>query len=144
MGVVDFGAVARLPGGELPRAIGRLMRIALEDDYAEVLDHLRDEGFVKPNIRIDPDDLRDYLGPFIEPAREESFRFSREWMRGQFQRINDPHEPGFTMALKLNLPPAYLLIHRVWIGGIGVLCQLEAQAAFRSILEESLPGFRED
>jgi predicted unusual protein kinase regulating ubiquinone biosynthesis (AarF/ABC1/UbiB family) len=144
MGVVDFGAVARLPGGELPRAIGRLMRIALEDDYAEVLDHLRDEGLVKPNIRIDPDDLRDYLGPFIEPAREESFRFSREWMRGQFQRINDPHEPGFTMALKLNLPPAYLLIHRVWIGGIGVLCQLEAQAAFRSILEESLPGFRED
>ncbi|HET6624764.1 MAG TPA: AarF/ABC1/UbiB kinase family protein [Nocardioidaceae bacterium] len=144
MGVVDFGAVARLPDHELPRSIGSLMRIAMLDDYAEVLESLRAEGFVKPNIRIDPGELRDYLGPFIEPAREETFRFSRTWMRTQFQRLNDPREPGYTMTLKLNLPPSYLLIHRVWLGGIGVLCQLEATAPFRQILNESLPGFAED
>jgi predicted unusual protein kinase regulating ubiquinone biosynthesis (AarF/ABC1/UbiB family) len=143
MGVVDFGAVARLPEHGLPRSIGSLMRIAMLDNYEDVLEALRAEGFVKPNIRIDPNDLRDYLGPFIEPAREETFRFSREWMRRQFQRLNDPREPGYTMTLKLNLPPSYLLIHRVWIGGIGVLCQLEAEAPFRSILNESLPGFAE-
>ncbi|HZJ07568.1 MAG TPA: AarF/ABC1/UbiB kinase family protein [Nocardioidaceae bacterium] len=144
LGVVDFGAVARLPEGELPRSIGRLMRIAMLDDYEDVLENLRAEGFVKPNIKIDPADLRDYLGPFIEPARHETFRFSRKWMRSQFQRINDPREPGYTMVLKLNLPPSYLLIHRVWVGGIGVLCQLEAEAPFRAILTESLPGFAED
>lgn len=114
------------------------------DDYEDVLENLRAEGFVKPNIKIDPADLRDYLGPFIEPARHETFRFSRKWMRSQFQRINDPREPGYTMVLKLNLPPSYLLIHRVWVGGIGVLCQLEAEAPFRAILTESLPGFAED
>jgi predicted unusual protein kinase regulating ubiquinone biosynthesis (AarF/ABC1/UbiB family) len=141
MGVVDFGAVARLPEHGLPRSIGSLMRIAMLNNYADVLDALREEGFVKPHIRIDPDDLRDYLGPFIDPAREERFRFSREWMREQFQRLNDPREPGYTMTLKLNLPPSYLLIHRVWIGGIGVLCQLEAEAPFREVLTESLPGF---
>ena len=141
MGVVDFGAVARLPGRELPRSIGTLMRIAMLDDYTEVLENLREEGFVKPNIRIDPGELRDYLNPFIEPARHETFTFSREWMRSQFQRLNDPREPGYTMTLRLNLPPSYLLIHRVWIGGIGVLCQLGAEAPFREILEESLPGF---
>ena len=27
--------------------------------------------------------------------------------------------------MKLNLPPEYLLIHRVWLGGIGVLCQID-------------------
>jgi predicted unusual protein kinase regulating ubiquinone biosynthesis (AarF/ABC1/UbiB family) len=143
MGVVDYGAVARLPERGLPRAIGSLMRIAMLDEYDDVLDALRDEGFVKPNIRIDPKDLRDYLSPFIEPARHERFTFSRAWMREQFQRINDPREPGYTMTLKLNLPPSYLLIHRVWIGGIGVLCQLGATAPFREILEDALPGFAE-
>ena len=144
LGVVDYGAVARLPERQLPRAIGRLMRIAMREDYHQVLDGLRADGFVKPNIHIDPNDLRDYLGPFIEPARVERFRFSRQWMRDQFRRLNDPREPAYTMTLKLNLPPSYLLIHRVWIGGIGVLCQLEAEAPFREILTESLPGFDED
>jgi hypothetical protein len=44
----------------------------------------------------------------------------------------------------MNLPPHYLLIHRVWSGGIGVLSQLNAEANFRELLEESLPGFADD
>ena len=144
IGVVDFGAVARLPERQLPRSIGSLIRIAMRDDYDDVLSGLRAEGFVKPHIRIDPRDLRDYLSPFIEPASVERFRFSRQWMRGQFQRINDPREPGYTLTLKINLPPSYLLIHRVWIGGIGVLSQLEAEAPFREILTQSLPGFADE
>ena len=43
--------------------------------------------------------------------------------------------------MKLNLPPSYLLIHRTWLAGLGVLCQLECEAPFRQILTESLPGF---
>ena len=43
--------------------------------------------------------------------------------------------------MKLNLPPSYLLIHRTWLAGVGVLCQLECEAPFRQILVESLPGF---
>jgi hypothetical protein len=144
LGVVDFGSVARLPEHGLPRAIGTLMRIAMLDDYDEVLESLREEGFVRPNIRIDPDELRDYLGPFVDPAREERFRFSRKWMREQFQRLHDPKRPGSTVSLRLNLPPSYLLIHRVWLGGIGVLSQLEAEAPFREILTEALPGFSGD
>jgi predicted unusual protein kinase regulating ubiquinone biosynthesis (AarF/ABC1/UbiB family) len=144
IGIVDFGAVARLPEKSLPRTIGSLIRIAMYDDYDDVLEGLRAEGFVKPRITIDPGDLRDYLSPFIEPARTESFVFSRAWMREQFQRIQDPRQPGSTLVLRLNLPPSYLLIHRVWIGSIGVLCQLEAELPFREILEEALPGFAEE
>jgi hypothetical protein len=62
-------------------------------------------------------------------------------MRDQFNRVSDPRQPGGTMALKINLPPQFLLIHRVWLGGIGVLSQLGAEAPFRAILAESLPGF---
>ncbi len=144
IGVVDFGAVARLPERGLPRSIGTLMRIAMLDDYDDVLASLRAEGFVRPNIRVDPKELRDYLGPFVEPAKYDRFRFSREWMREQFQRLQDPRHPGSTLSLRLNLPPSYLLIHRVWVGGIGVLCQLEAEAPFRDILDEALPGFAAD
>jgi predicted unusual protein kinase regulating ubiquinone biosynthesis (AarF/ABC1/UbiB family) len=141
LGVLDFGAVARLPEGRMPESIGTLMRIALDDDYAEVVDRLRDEGFIKPRITVDPDELREYLSPFVEPAREPTFRFTRAWMREQFTRVNDPRSPGYTLTVKLNLPPSYLLIHRVWLGGVGVMCQLEAEAPFRQMLEESLPGF---
>ena len=143
MGVLDFGAVARLPDGGLPSAMGSLIRIAgIEDDEA-LVEGLRAEGFIKDRVKVDPGQLLDYLSPFVEPTKVERFRFSREWMRTQFQRINDPRSPSYTLALKLNLPPAYLLIHRTWLGGIGVLSQLEAEAPFRQILTESLPGFAE-
>jgi predicted unusual protein kinase regulating ubiquinone biosynthesis (AarF/ABC1/UbiB family) len=144
LGIVDFGAVARLPERSLPPAMGSLIRIATLDDYDDVLTGLRQEGFVKPTITIDTDELRDYLGPFVEPARPETFTFSRSWMRGQFQRLQDPRQPGSTLALRLNLPPSYLLIHRVYIGCVGVLCQLEVELPFRQILAELMPGFAED
>ena len=95
-------------------------------------------------MKVDPQLVLDYLSPFIEPARDETFRFSREWMRAQFERINNPRDPAFTMATKLNLPTNYLLIHRTWLGGLGLLSQLEAEAPFRAILEENLPGFAVD
>jgi len=143
MGVVDYGAVARLPDGGLPPVIGQLARLAVEDDYDGVLQGLRRAGFVKPSVQIDAADLRAYLDPFIEPATTETFTFSRAWMREQFARINDPRSPGYTTVLKVNLPPEYLLIHRVWLGGIGVLSQLGAEAPFASLMAEALPDFRE-
>ena len=143
MGVLDFGAVARLPNRGLPEAMGRLIRVAATQEKDELVEGLRREGFIKDNMRVDPDLVLEYLGPFIEPARVERFRFSRAWMQGQFQRINDPRSPSYTVAMKLNLPPAYLLIHRTWLGGVGVLSQLEAEAPFRQILTDSLPGFAE-
>ena len=45
------------------------------------------------------------------------------------------------MALKLNIPPEYGLIYRVWLGGIAVLAQLDVTADFAAVLREYLPGF---
>lgn len=140
LGVVDFGLCARLPDG-LPPAMGRLLRISLEGDGDAVVEGLRAEGFIKPRMEIDPGQLMDYLAPFAEPARADTFQFSRAWMRAQANRTSDFRSPSASMALKINLPPSYLLIHRVWIGGVAVLSQLEAEAPFRSVLEEFLPGF---
>lgn len=140
LGVLDYGLVSRLPDG-LPSSMGQLLRRALDGEAEAMLDGLREEGFIKPHIRIQPEALYDYLAPFTEPAATASFHFNRPWMRELFARINDPRRPGYTIGLKINLPPSYLLIHRTWIGGMGVLSQLDAEAPFRAELEKWLPGF---
>lgn len=139
LGVLDFGAAARLPNG-LPSSVGVVLQAALEGDRQGMLDALRAEGFVKAAVELDPDELYEYLSPFVEPARVENFTFSRTWMRAQFERVNDPRGDGAT-GLKINLPPSYLLIHRVWLGAIAILSQLGATAPFRSELIRWVPGF---
>ena len=141
LGVLDFGAVARLPGGVLPPVMGALIRLATEGDYAAMTQVLREEGFIRDRITLAPEQLEAYLGPFLEPAREPDFAFSRAWMQQQFLRVNDPRGEAYATMLRLNLPPSYMLIHRTWAGGVGVLSQLEARVPFRQVLSESLPGF---
>jgi predicted unusual protein kinase regulating ubiquinone biosynthesis (AarF/ABC1/UbiB family) len=140
LGVIDFGAVNRLPDGA-PEPIGRLARWALEGRAEEVLQALRDEGFVKPTIHVDAERVLDYLLPLLEPIRAETFRFSREWLRRQAVRLADPRSPANQLGRQLNLPPSYLLIHRVTTGTIGVLCQLNGEAPYRELMERWQPGF---
>jgi hypothetical protein len=42
---------------------------------------------------------------------------------------------------RLNLPPSYVLIHRVSTSGIGVLCQLECEGPFRAEVLQWMPGY---
>lgn len=138
--VLDFGAVAELPNG-LPTAMGTLLRIAMSGDADSVAEGLREEGFILPNVSVDPEQVLNYLDPFVEPAKHPEFHFTRAWIRGQFMRLNDVKNPDFTIGLKLNLPPSYALIHRVWLGCIAVLCQLDATVPMRAELDEWVPGF---
>ncbi|MGW2931870.1 ABC1 kinase family protein [Streptomyces sp. NPDC001156] len=140
LGVLDFGTVDRLPGG-LPTPIGHSLRMTLEGDAQSVYELLCAEGFVKETIELDPDAVLDYLLPIIEPAEADAFTFSRGWMRSQAARVADPRSPAYQLGKQLNLPPAYLLIHRVTLSTIGVLCQLGATVRLRDELEEWLPGF---
>jgi len=139
LGVIDFGAVNRLPDG-MPPEIGPLLTTGLEGSAEDVLAGLREIGFVKERIDLDPQRLLDYLEPFMAPFRTDTFTFSRDWLRGVFAHINDPRQPNYAVAYKLNLPPEYLLIHRVWGGGIGVLSQLGGTVHGRAIVDELLPG----
>ncbi|MEV0131493.1 AarF/ABC1/UbiB kinase family protein [Dactylosporangium sp. NPDC050688] len=142
LGVLDFGAVARLPGGH-PEAIGRLTRLALAGDAEAVLAGLQDEGFVKRDAKIDAAAVLGYIRPMLDPIAEPKFRFSRAWLRAEAGRLANPKSPAYAMSRQLNLPPSYMLTHRVTLGSIGVLCQLEAEAPYREIIEQWLPGFAE-
>lgn len=138
LAVLDFGAVDRLPKG-LPAPIGRLARLAIDGSADDVLNGLRDEGFVRSSIDIDAETLLDYLLPLLEPIRHETFHFRRSWLRAEAIRLADLRQA--TVGMKLNLPPSYMLIHRVTLGVMGVLCQLDATAPFRAECERWLPGF---
>ncbi|GHG96401.1 ABC1 kinase family protein [Streptomyces lanatus] len=140
LGVLDFGTVDRLPGG-LPTPIGDSLRMTLDGEADSVYELLCAEGFVKESIDLDPDAVLDYLLPIIEPAQVDEFTFTRGWMRSQAARVADPRSPAYQLGKQLNLPPAYLLIHRVTLSTIGVLCQLGATVRLREELEEWLPGF---
>jgi predicted unusual protein kinase regulating ubiquinone biosynthesis (AarF/ABC1/UbiB family) len=143
LGVMDFGAVDRLPDG-LPVAMGALVSLALAGDAQGLADGLRAEGFVRPNVSIAADQLLGFLQPFLEPMRHELFTVDRAWLRAQAARIQDPRRPDFLVGTRLNLPPDYLLIHRVWLGGIGVLSQIGGTIPMRDLLIAHLPGIDED
>jgi predicted unusual protein kinase regulating ubiquinone biosynthesis (AarF/ABC1/UbiB family) len=142
LGVVDFGAVARLPDGP-PEPLGRMTRLALQGRTDELLAAMRDYGFIRPGIEVDPNGVLDYLRPILDPLAVERFTFTREWMRTQAARIGDPRSEEARVGRMFNLPPSYLLIHRVTLGSLAVLCQLGATAPFRALAERWQPGFAE-
>jgi predicted unusual protein kinase regulating ubiquinone biosynthesis (AarF/ABC1/UbiB family) len=140
LGVLDFGAVDHLPDG-LPPFLGRLLRIMHEDepDISAVERELRAYGFLRPGFEVDLDALRAFLAPLAEPSKVDSFNFSREWLRGEAARVTDMDTGNITR--KFNLPPSYVLIHRVSTAGVGVLCQLECEGEFRAEVLRWVPGY---
>jgi predicted unusual protein kinase regulating ubiquinone biosynthesis (AarF/ABC1/UbiB family) len=137
--VLDFGAVARLPEG-LPRPLSVMTRMALEDRPDDLVALMHDEGFLQPGSDLTGADLVAYLAPFAEPLRTETFHFTRRWLQGQAERIGDVRNPGFDVGRRLNLPPQYLLVHRVSMGTLGVLCQLDTRVALREIVARWNPA----
>jgi predicted unusual protein kinase regulating ubiquinone biosynthesis (AarF/ABC1/UbiB family) len=143
LGVLDFGAVDRLPDG-LPVFFGRLLRImhTPDPDIVEVERELRANGFLRPGMAVDLEALRAFLAPLAEPSSVETFKFSREWMRGEAARVADLSTSN--ISRKFNVPPSYVLIHRVSTAGIGVLCQLECEGPFRAEVLRWVPGYTDD
>jgi predicted unusual protein kinase regulating ubiquinone biosynthesis (AarF/ABC1/UbiB family) len=140
--VIDFGAVAQLPDG-LPAAHGRMMRLALEGRSCELLDLLREEQFIRPDARQQPEaeHVYAYLAPFVEPLKSETFHFTRRWMQKQAVRVSNMRGQDFRTGRSLNLPPQYLLLHRVLGGSTGILCQLDAELPVRELITRWQPGF---
>ncbi len=139
LGVLDFGAVDRLPDG-FPPVFGRVLRLIHEDgDLTELEDEFRSHGYLRDGVSIDPAALRAFLAPLAEPSRAESFRFSREWLRTETMRASAARSSS--VLRRLNLPPSYVLIHRVLGAGLGVLCQLECEAPFRAEVLRWMPGY---
>ena len=139
LGVLDFGAVDRLPDG-FPPIFGRVLRLMHEDgELAKLEDEFRSHGYLRDGVGIDLTALRALLAPLAEPSKAESFRFSREWLRTETMQTSALRSSS--VLRRLNLPSSYLLIHRVSATGLGVLCQLECEAPFRAEVLRWIPGY---
>jgi len=139
LGVLDFGACNRLPNG-FPEPFKRLLRNALEGDSIALYNGFKADGFILPDVDVDPQLVLDYLLPLVEPLRTPYFTYTREWLRDQSARVGDPRNPTAKIGFQLNLPAEYMLIHRVTLGTTGIFCQLRAQGNFR---DEALSWFPE-
>ena len=139
LGVLDFGAVDRLPDG-FPPIFGTMLRLMHEGgDLAKLEDELRSHGYLRDGVSVDLTALRAFLTPLAEPSRAESFRFSREWLRTETMQASALRSSS--VLRRLNLPPSYLPIHRVLASGLGVLCQLECEVPFRAEVLRWMPGY---
>jgi predicted unusual protein kinase regulating ubiquinone biosynthesis (AarF/ABC1/UbiB family)/HSP20 family molecular chaperone IbpA len=139
LGVLDFGAVDRLPDG-FPPIFGRVLRLMHEDgELAKLEDEFRSHGYLRDGVGIDLAALRALLAPLAEPSKAESFRFSREWLRTETMQTSALRSSS--VLRRLNLPSSYVLIHRVSATGLGVLCQLECEAPFRAEVLRWIPGY---
>ncbi len=139
LGVLDFGAVDRLPDG-LPPFFGRLLWLIHNSGSIEQVEReLRQHGFLREGVSVDLAQLHAFLAPMAEPSQVDTFKFSREWLRGEATRVTDLRPSN--VGRQLNLPPSYVLIHRVSTAGIGVLCQLECEGPFRGEVLTWIPGY---
>jgi predicted unusual protein kinase regulating ubiquinone biosynthesis (AarF/ABC1/UbiB family)/HSP20 family molecular chaperone IbpA len=139
LGVLDFGAVDRLPDG-FPPIFGRVLRLMHEGgEPAKLEDEFRSHGYLRDGVSIDLTALRALLAPLAEPSKAESFRFSREWLRTETMQASVLRSSS--VLRRLNLPSSYVFIHRVSATGLGVLCQLECEAPFRAEVLRWLPGY---
>ncbi|MEV5830300.1 AarF/ABC1/UbiB kinase family protein [Spirillospora sp. NPDC052242] len=141
LGVMDFGAVDHIPGGFQQR-LGLLLRIGTMADIDEVEEALRREDFIREGVDIDAESLQGFLAPITEPFVTETFRFNREWLREQAARVTDLRPTN--VVRQLNLPPEYVIIHRVLSAGTGVLCQLDCEIPARAESLKWIPGFADD
>ena len=142
LGVLDFGAVARLPDG-LPRPLSRLTRLALEQRADDLLALLHSESLVLPGVSMSAADALSFLAPLTEPLTTDEFHFTRPWLRSRAGQVGDPRQAGFRTGRGLNLPEQYLLIHRVTLGSMSMLCQLDARVRVREVVQRWQPGFTE-
>src|SRR5262249_53415102 len=130
LGVLDFGAVDRLPDG-FPPFIGRLLRIVHDGaDLAPAERELPEQGFLKPGTESDAEALRASLPPRAEPPGVGTCGSGGEGLRGEAPRVPAARAPN--MARRLNLPPSYVPTPGVSTAGIGVLCQLECEGPYRA------------
>jgi len=139
LGVLDFGACNRLSNG-FPEPFKRLLRNALEGDAIALYNGFKEDGFILSDVEVSPELVLDYLLPLVEPLRTDYFAYSRDWLRTQSVRVGDPRNPTAKIGFQLNLPPEYVLIHRVTLGTTGIFCQLRAEGNFR---DEALSWFPE-
>ncbi len=140
LGMLDFGAVAAVPGG-IPAPFGQLAAAVLAGDAPRAVRLAREVGVLAPDPVPDPRLILELLHPIVATAAGETFTYSRPWLRGLMGHFT---EPRFAPALrKLTPPREYALVWRATLSAAGLFSQLGATVPTRGFHLTYSPGFRD-
>ena len=89
LGMLDFGAVAAVPGG-IPAPFGQLAAAVLAGDGPMAVRLAREVGVLAPGPAPDPRLILELLHPIVATAADESFTYSRPWLRGLMTHFTEP------------------------------------------------------
>jgi predicted unusual protein kinase regulating ubiquinone biosynthesis (AarF/ABC1/UbiB family) len=143
MGVIDFGAVAPLPGG-LPVELGHMMRFALVGDYVALTDTMEKIGFIQPGEKVPPEEIDAMLRQYIEPLEAETFHFTRKWLQRMTAEQMDRSVTHLKTARQMDIPVKLAIPMRVIASSVAISCQLDAHVPVKDIATELVPGFDEE
>jgi predicted unusual protein kinase regulating ubiquinone biosynthesis (AarF/ABC1/UbiB family) len=145
MGVIDFGAVAPLPGG-IPIEIGLASRYALNDDYDNLLITMQKIGFIQKGEQVSKREMDEMMRQYVEPLEVEVFHYTRKWL----QRITamnmkpDRAAGQIKAARQMDLPAKLALPLRVIASNVAIACQLDAHIPVKELATELIPGFADE
>ena len=142
MGVIDFGAVAPLPGG-FPASLGNCIRLARAKNYVELLPAMEAAGFIQKGEQVSAQEIDDMLRQYVEPVETEVFHYTRRWIQRMAAGQMDNSVAQIKMARQLDLPANLAIPLRVIASTIAICCQLDAHVPVKAIATELVPGFTE-
>jgi predicted unusual protein kinase regulating ubiquinone biosynthesis (AarF/ABC1/UbiB family) len=140
LGMLDFGAVAAVPGG-IPAPFGQLAAAVLAGDGPTAMRLIRQVGALAPGRELDQRLVVELLHPMVATAAADTFTYSRPWLRGLMAHFT---EPRFSPAVRNLTPPReYALVWRATLSAAGLFAQLGATAPTRGFHLAYSPGFRD-
>jgi predicted unusual protein kinase regulating ubiquinone biosynthesis (AarF/ABC1/UbiB family) len=142
MGVIDFGAVAPLPGG-FPIELGMTIRLAKEKNYDLLLPTMEKVGFIQKGQQVSVRDIDEMLRQYVEPIEVEVFHYTRKWLQRMTVGQMDRSVSQIKTARQMDLPPKLAIPMRVIASVAAILCQLDAHVPIKALSEELIPGFAE-
>jgi predicted unusual protein kinase regulating ubiquinone biosynthesis (AarF/ABC1/UbiB family) len=143
MGVIDFGAVAPLPGG-FPIELGLAVRYAFKKDYDNLLPTLEKVGFIQKGEQVSIREMDDMLRQYVEPLEVDVFHYTRKWLQKMTAVNMDRSVAQIRTARQMDLPAKLAIPMRVIASNVAISCQLDAHIPTRALATELIPGFAEE
>jgi predicted unusual protein kinase regulating ubiquinone biosynthesis (AarF/ABC1/UbiB family) len=144
MGVLDFGAVAPLPGG-LPPELGQTLRYAMDKNYELLLPTMERIGFIQRGQQVPVREIDEMLRQYVEPVEVEVFHYTRKWIQKMAAaNMDNLSADAIRTARALDLPAKLAIPMRVIASIVAISCQLDAHVPVRALAAELIPGFADE
>ncbi|STZ42375.1 putative unusual protein kinase [Mycolicibacterium gilvum] len=140
MGVIDFGAVAPMPGG-WPIELGQMLRYAVDKNYDKLLPTMEKVGFIQKGQSVSTREIDDMLKQYVEPLEVEVFHYTRRWLQKMTNIELEKAAGQIKAARQMDIPPKLAIPMRVIASIVAISCQLDAHVPTRRIAMENVPGF---